>query len=724
MQVLAYCDKFSAHPGEPVALHVSSDAPGITVDVVRLISIDDQAGGPGWRETVVERLGDSLRPHIQEIHAGSYIVTDGQFTPANRARLTIWAWPTMVGAGSQTLIAGVHGNKTAWRLALDAEGHVCFEAGASKVRGVAPLRSRHWYKIIADIDPMAGSLSLTVVDHALWVKGDRTSIAVSPPAPGVLEPLHADQLYLAAQPRADTSNPRAVDCVFNGKLEAPRLSVPNGEGWSHLVAWDFSEAMDTDRVVDVSGNGHDGTCINLPTRAMTGHSWSGEAHRATERPSEYGAIHFHDDDLEDACWEPLLAYSVPTDLPSGVYAFRVGIDGMEGAVDHFPFWVTPRAGERRNRVVFLSSTNTYLAYANERLAEGSRGDSLSLMKTGPVTLADADHFRFAHHELGGSLYDMHSDGSGVCYSSRLRPILNLRPSYRTWLNDGPRNFAADFYIIGWLDHLGVAHDIITDEDLHRDGAALLADYDVVITGSHPEYYTAEMLDAHEAHLAAGGSLMYMGGNGFYWVTSIGRDKPHVVESRRSHSGTRNWTGEAGEDEHSLSGRLGGIWRHVGRAPQRLVGSGFTAFGWGPARGYTRTRESYDPTVAGFFDGIQSDVIGTNGLVLGGAAGDELDRADTALGTPTHAIVLAQSDNEDRYVPVIEDHLELMPQQQTGSHEDVRADLVYFETGAGGAVLAASSICWAGALAWNKFDNDVSTLCTNVLRSMTGALPRH
>ena len=38
-----------------------------------------------------------------------------------------------------------------------------------------------------------------------------------------------------------------------------------------------------------------------------------------------------------------------------------------------------------------------------------------------------------HRELGYSLYDTHLDGSGVCYSSCLRPILNLRPKYASWL---------------------------------------------------------------------------------------------------------------------------------------------------------------------------------------------------------------------------------------------------------------------------------------------------
>ena len=34
---------------------------------------------------------------------------------------------------------------------------------------------------------------------------------------------------------------------------------------------------------------------------------------------------------------------------------------------------------------------------------------------------------YDHPELCGSLYDSHLDGSGVCYTSRLRPVLNFAP---------------------------------------------------------------------------------------------------------------------------------------------------------------------------------------------------------------------------------------------------------------------------------------------------------
>ena len=43
-----------------------------------------------------------------------------------------------------------------------------------------------------------------------------------------------------------------------------------------------------------------------------------------------------------------------------------------------------------------------------------------------MTVEDA--FLFLRSDYGGSTYCLHSDGSGRCYSSRLRPLLGMRPN--------------------------------------------------------------------------------------------------------------------------------------------------------------------------------------------------------------------------------------------------------------------------------------------------------
>jgi N,N-dimethylformamidase len=139
-----------------------------------------------------------------------------------------------------------------------------------------------------------------------------------------------------------------------------------------------------------------------------------------------------------------------------------------------------------------------------------------------------------------------------------------------------------------------------------------------MSGTHPEYWTTPMMNALEAYLAGGGRLMYLGGNGFYWVTSVDPERPHMIEVRRSNAGTRAWESAPGECYHSTTGEPGGLWRYRGRAPNRIGGIGFTAQGWdGRAPGYTRQPDSFDERAAFIFEGIGADeVIGDFGLVLG------------------------------------------------------------------------------------------------------------
>jgi N,N-dimethylformamidase len=47
----------------------------------------------------------------------------------------------------------------------------------------------------------------------------------------------------------------------------------------------------------------------------------------------------------------------------------------------------------------------------------------------------------------------------------------MRPHHRFFGNLW--GLAADLHLIDWLNARGFAHDVITDEDLHCDGAALL-----------------------------------------------------------------------------------------------------------------------------------------------------------------------------------------------------------------------------------------------------------
>jgi N,N-dimethylformamidase len=297
-------------------------------------------------------------------------------------------------------------------------------------------------------------------------------------------------------------------------------------------------------------------------------------------------------------------------------------------------------------------------------------------------------------------------------------MIDQRPWHRigTRGNAG-RELSGDLYLLDWLEHEGIEYDTITDDNLHDEGVDLLRPYAAVVTGGHPEYTSEEMLDALAAYIGSGGHLAYLGGNGFYWVTTVTEDSPRLLEVRRGRSGSRTWTGEPGEGHHS-TGEPGGHWVDRGRAPQALVGVGFCAQGGGPGAGYDRTPDSEDPRAAFIFDGIGRDeTIGDFGLKLGAAAADELDRADPALGTPPGTLVVAttRGKHDDSYQRAVEEVEEMTARAGGTQSEHVRADMTYLETPALGAVFSVGSIAWSASLSYNGYDNNVAKVSGNVLR---------
>ena len=219
--------------------------------------------------------------------------------------------------------------------------------------------------------------------------------------------------------------------------------------------------------------------------------------------------------------------------------------------------------------------------------------------------------------------------------------------------------------------------------------------------------------------------MYLGGNGFYWVTPMDPTGRYIEVRRRD--GTEHWQGAPGEHYHSLTGEPGGLWRFRGMAPQQFFGVGFTAQGFDRNQPYRRMPGSFDPRAAFIFEGIGRDeLIGDHpSLVLEvGAAGSELDRADFALGTPPHTLVLASSSgHSDAYQHVVE-QINTSNSARPGGTQNplVRADMVFLEYPNGGAVFSTSSIAWCGSLSYNNYTNNVSRITENVLRRFASNEP--
>lgn len=331
---------------------------------------------------------------------------------------------------------------------------------------------------------------------------------------------HSPLLFGASASARSSSSTPSVSYFYSGRLDSPTFTAIGSRTWT-IAKYDFGREISSDRILDISGSGLDGVLVNSPTRAIRGYDYDHKSIGTdwTTAPYGYGAIHFHEDDLDDAAWSTDFKVTLPADLRSGAYAFEVWDPVSPDLRDDVTFFVRPGKIRLQAKVAFVFSTFTYLAYGNEHMYDETKSTHISFPEGVQLLQSDNYHRMLRRSDLGLAIYDLHSDGSGVVYSTAKRPLLNLRPNYVHWGFQRPREFSADLLMVGFLERmLGDGYDILTDHDLHLRGVQALSSYNVVIAGSHPEYPSLESLDAYENFARLGGSILYTGGNGFYVST--------------------------------------------------------------------------------------------------------------------------------------------------------------------------------------------------------------
>ncbi len=713
---------------------------------MRVVHGDANPAGPGLKFRHVPTAADGCHPgKPQRIDAGSYMIVEKAPALAAKA-FTFFAmiWPTLPEQSDQTLLAQWDPKaRRGFRIWLhQGQLAVTVDDGQKTVSVWTNTKMlvRQWYSVVVAIDPTTRGVTFDQIPVAQYAQTDdrvhlEATLEIAPPpveAPitvaGCLDPGGMVRSHFDGKIDGPIlcDGVRAADCT--AACWKP-IQSPNAP--KLIARWDFSKEIETTRAIDVGPLKLHGELKQLPTRGMKGWNWTGEEHNWQRKPDQYGAIHFHHDDVYDAGWETSVAATIPGDMPSGPYALHIscGESGPEATRESYiAFFVRPprlnKPRGKRPAVAVLAPTCSYLAYANHAEHITARGAELQMGRL--LQFGHIDLYMYDHPELGGSLYDRHLDGSGVAYTSRLRPNLNCAPAYHSWLGghgSALYQYNADTHLFDWLDHQGVAYDLITDEDLHEDGLDLIRDYRVILTGTHPEYHSTPMWDAMKAWIDRGGRLMYLGANGWYWRIAFHQTLPGVFELRRSEDGIRTWESEPGEYYHSFNGEYGGMWRRIGRAPNVMAGVGFIAQGFDLSSYYRRAPDADNPRAAFIFEAVPDEIIGNFGLVGGGAAGIELDCINTALGSPPNMLRLASSEGHTPMIMLVNEEFGVVPPNLGGDlNPRVKADLAFGETPAGGAIFATSSIAWCGSLSHNGYDNNVSRITWNVLQRFLDQTP--
>lgn len=667
MTVAGYTVPWHAAGGEQISLHLSSSAKITGVAVTRLDTpeptaldwrIETTAEAPAWQSF---EQGSFLRVATSELERAGLIegVSFELYLTRNESERTIAETDT-------------------FRLTL-RDGRLGFEYDGRQLLAEERIPEQSWLSI------------------EIRSSGEGTCLRIA--SRDVLAPFglyrEFDQNW--KQPRSDLlfGKPLAADNpALNAKFSSIKLLTS-----SDPVAWIFPTRLPSGPVFLESRKGLRLEVGNQPTFCTTSPRWDGSSFDPRLVPAHYDAVHCHDDDMGPLDWPVSHRLDLPVDAAAGVYAFDAFYDGGS---ERIVFFVA--SAKRKARLLFLVPTATYLAYADEFL---------------PAHLyewkCDDRGHRFAIDNNLKSLYDYHSDVSGVSICSYRKPKVTLRDDYNYPLCGCPHNLPVDLHFLRFCHANGVEFDLITDHCLHERGLAGLEGYAAVITGSHPEYMSTEMEGALRGFAAGGGSIAYLGGNGFAGKVAFQDD---LMELRRSPlEAGRTWDGPISEQSLSITNEPGGHLRASGRGEFSLIGGAISLMGFDGARPFTRTQESYEAEASWLFEGVEGETFGREGIVLGAAAGYEVDATDPHLGTSPDTIVVARATGfPDSFVHDATRWYE----NGDGERKEHRcAEMTIRHLASGGLIFSASSVAWCGALPASGM-NDVGKITLNLLRWLVSA----
>ncbi|MEC9079435.1 MAG: N,N-dimethylformamidase beta subunit family domain-containing protein, partial [Pseudomonadota bacterium] len=337
--LLAYADEISRQPGEPIEFKVSSPTPGsFELNIVQIRCGDDGPGGPGLKQTPVNTSANGSYPaRFQKTQVGSFarIPSSEMFSP-RAFTLQAMIYPTAPHLGGQVIASHwCPVRKQGYALLVENLELAFKVSGADGVLHTLtsdlPLIASRWYLVAVSIDPDKEQLTLYQLIREKGLELENQSSVVSSDFGAPLSKLNTEFL-IAGCAALDEDNDPLVSQVYNGKIDSVQLhnaaldlpsieaSILSPQQRTVIAAWDFSQKIEKDEVIDVSGNNHHGRTHNLPTRAVKGWRHDGTEMNWVHKPEHYGAIHFHDDDLYDSQWQTDVSWQVPVDFPSGVYA--------------------------------------------------------------------------------------------------------------------------------------------------------------------------------------------------------------------------------------------------------------------------------------------------------------------------------------------------------------------------------------------------------------------
>jgi len=360
---------------------------------------------------------------------------------------------------------------------------------------------------------------------------------------------------------------------------------------------------------------------------------------------------------------------------SGLYYFRAST--ASGKQFSFP-WVIAPAKPIAPMAVLASNIN-WNAYnnfggrSNYIHADGLPSTPTINSRTELKRYSDAGHFTWGADNYPPLSFDRPEPFNHIDFATCITDPIEGRQACHL--------APAEWRLLGWLEQQKFAYDYYAETQLD-DGTLDLSKYRVLVIAVHPEYWTRKMYERVKRWVfEEGGRLVYFGGNGLNceveWLAN---------GAMLCHNGKLTGLTVAGLGGHESRYAM----RHESEA--NLLGVVFTPTGAMTGAPY-RVIDSSHWAFAGTALN-NGDIFGEKCLHMrcpGGASGHETDKVSPS--SPANSRVIAKGLNPD----------------------DGGADMLSFDTPAGGAVFSVGSINYVASL---PVDEQVSKITANVLRKFS------
>jgi hypothetical protein len=234
------------------------------------------------------------------------------------------------------------------------------------------------------------------------------------------------------------------------------------------------------------------------------------------------------DFIEAGCdWPVVYRWTIPAGLPSGFYvvvASSADAFGVPRVQEHGFFVRAAHAdkSERRNRVLLVGATSTWIAYNDWGGANHYHGDKVPEgMRFAPRL---SIHRPWARGQIwlpAGAPRNPHAHQVPPGAIPRYPPIeFAFTRGFSKWYaNAGWATYERPF--AAWAEAEGYQLDYACQHDLHQD-PELLDGYGCLALVGHDEYWSWEMREAVERYVEAGGNVARCAGN-FHWQIRLEND---------------------------------------------------------------------------------------------------------------------------------------------------------------------------------------------------------